>query len=160
MSRIHRNLSIRGVVYPDADAAAEALGVTATQVRAHARAGTLDRCGAGGRGVAPMPVRVRGVDYPSPAAAAHAFGIGVDAVYRRIEAGRADDIGLPNARGQHCAQPVEIGPLSFPSKSAAARALGLSPNYVHSAYARKSPKMLERVVAAAMAQAAKREELS
>jgi len=149
-ARRYVNLTIRGVTYRDAGHAAAELGVHPVTVRAHARAGTLRRCGAGASGVEPTPVRVRGVDFESAEATAAHYGVHIQVVYRRLAEGRPDDIGLPNARGQHLAKPVVIGPVSFRSMRDADRALGLGTNYVQKAFKRNSRSMLERVFAAAM----------
>lgn len=148
--RLHTNLVIRGVVYRDADHAAAELKVHPVTVRAHARAGTLHRCGAGVSGVEPTPVCVRGLDFVSAEAAAAHFGVHIQVVYRRLVDGRPDDIGLPNNRGQHIAKPVVIGPVSFRSMRDADRALGFGKDYVQKAFRRNSKSMLERVLAAAM----------
>ncbi|SFR40589.1 hypothetical protein SAMN04488005_1524 [Yoonia tamlensis] len=153
-ARRHTNLTIRGVTYRDADHAAAKLKVHPVNVRAHARAGTLHRCGAGKSGVEPMPVCVRGVDFESAEAAAAHFGLHISVVYRRLAAGRPNDIGRPNARGQHIAKPVVIGPVSFRSMRDADRALGFGKDYVQKAFKRNSQSMLERVFAAAMQYAA------
>ena len=149
-ARRHTNLTIRGVTYRDADHAAAELKVHPVTVRAHARAGTLHRCGAGASGVEPTPVRVRGVDFESAEAAAAHFGVHIQVVYRRLAKGRPDDIGLPNERGQHLAKPVVIGPVSFRSMRDADRALGFGRDYVQKAFRRNSQSMLERILAAAM----------
>ncbi|MBR9651898.1 hypothetical protein [Thalassovita aquimarina] len=154
MTRRHRNLQIRGVIYRDADHAAACLGVTATTVRAHARAGTLDRVGLGLNGPAPMPVSVRGQRFDSPEACAAHFDVGVDHVYKRLAAGRPDDIGLPNRRGQYRAKRVTIGPVRFRSMAEASRELGFGRDYVQRAYQRGSKLMQERILAAAMEYAA------
>ena len=155
MARKYRDLVIRGETYRDADHAAAVLGVTATTVRAHARAGTLDRCGAGLSGPVPGPVRVRGVDFASPEACARHFGIGVDAVYRRLSEGRPDDIGRPNSRGIYRARPLRVGPVRFRSMAEASRALGFGEGYVSRAFERDSARMKQRILAAAMAYAAR-----
>ena len=150
IDRRHANLTIRGVTYRDADHAAAELRVHPATVRAHARAGTLHRCGTGATGVEPTPVRVRGVDFESAEAAAAHFGVHIDVVYRRLRHGCPDDIGLANARGQHIAKPVVIGPVSFRSMRAADRALGFGNDYVQKAFKRNSETMLQRVLSAAM----------
>jgi len=43
--RVYQNIEIRGVVYPDVNAAAAALGVTAGQVRMAVRKDRLDGLG-------------------------------------------------------------------------------------------------------------------
>lgn len=149
-ARRHRNIPIRGVSYRDADQAAAALGVTATTIRAHARAGTLDRVGLGRSGVEPMPVRVRGREFPSPDACAAHFDVTVNVVYKRLAEGRPDLIGLPRQSGMYKARPITIGPLCFASMAQASRELGFSEGYVHRAIERDSSAMKQRILAAAM----------
>ena len=71
--RRHRAVEIRGVVYPDANVAAAAVGVQPQTVICAIRNGTLDDCGLGKVGAKPMPIRIRGVDYPNARAAAQAL---------------------------------------------------------------------------------------
>lgn len=150
-------VQIGDVKYPSRKEAAAALGVSRTTLRLAIKRGSLDRLVAGERGVQPMPVRIRGVDYASPKAAAAAFGINVQQVYRRIDSGRADEIGLPNRRGQYLARPITIGDVRFASISEADRALGFRPGYVKSWLERGSRKTGERILRAVMQMKAKRE---
>lgn len=158
MARVHRDLVIRGVIYPDADAAAAAMGVSAMTIRSHARAGTLDRCGLGLTGGNPgNPVKVRGRVFASGVEAARHFGVNPNSVWRRLNEGRPEEIGLPNQRGIYRAKSVVFGPLRFRSMAEASRALGFSRSYVSCALRSGSPRMRERIVAAAMELAGRKE---
>lgn len=153
----YTNLEVRGKVYANTNAVAEAFGVTPTTVRRHIQAGTLHRVGLRAFGVEPTPVRIRGKVYGSATEAAHALGVGVNQVYRRLEQGRPDDIGCPNQRGQYLAKQIQIGPLRFRSMAEADRQLGFGKDYVSNAYRRGSKRMLERVMAAALMKAAQQD---
>lgn len=150
MTRIHTDLVIHGTTHADANVAADALGVCAMTIRAHARAGTLHRVGLGLSGVEPMRVCIRGRMFDSPADAAAHFGVDIGQVYRRLAAGDPDSIGKPNDRGQHKAKSVTFGPLTFRSYAQASRELGFSSGYVGRAFERNSKTMKERILAAAM----------
>lgn len=155
--RLHRDIVIRGVTYPTiADAAVE-LGVSASTIRHALLRGTLDRVGLGRRGFDPMPVNVRGTDYPSARHAANALGLTPEAIYRAIAQGRTDTVGS----GGRCpnpakARPVRLGPVTFPSMQAASVALGFSRGYIANARFFRRASAQERILAAAMAYAARR----
>jgi len=156
-ARKYRDITIQGTTYPDVDAASKALKVHPVSIRKHLRDGTIDRCGLGVKGPAPVPVKIRGCLYESAQAAADALGVSREMVYRRLAAGRPDDIGKPDKRGMHCAVPFEIGPFQFPSVSEAARALGFTPNYLHRMRHGGGNRMRQRVLAAAMKLVAEQE---
>lgn len=155
---VYRDIEIRGRVYPDANAAAAALGVTADAVRMAARRGTLHRCGTGASHPEPMPVRIRGVVYPDARTAAAALGVTPTAVWAALAAGNPDRVGLPNPPPNWRARPFTVGGLRFASMRAAALALGFSdPGYVARAMKRNSRRGRERILAAAMAYRARLE---
>lgn len=152
--RRHRDIEIRGTVYPDADAAAAALGVHPATVRVAVRRGTLHRVGLGLHGPEPMPVRVRGRVFADAGAAAAHFGVTRQGIYGVIGRGCEERYLRPYRRGGAGAVPVAIGVLRFASVSAAARALGVSRGCIRRAVAGGSARCRERVLAAAMAHAA------
>lgn len=76
----HRNIVIRGVIYPDAKTAAEAFGLNSDTVRLMVRTGRADRIGTGQPGHTPAPVTIRGVTYASAKAAAAALGCPVGTI--------------------------------------------------------------------------------
>lgn len=128
-ARKYRDIEVRGVVYPTAQAAAAALGVREITVLRAARLGRLDTLGLGAAGLQSMPVRIRGVVYPSAAAAASALGVGVSAVRQALARGREDRVGLPRHRklppNSAPGKAVSIGGFEFVSQVAADAALGL-----------------------------------
>ena len=149
--RVHRNITIRGRVYPTAQAAARALGVQDQTIHRAARLGVLDRVGVGKGRREPMPVRVRGVVYENAAAAAEATGLTKNAIYNAISKGRADRVGLPPQGLSSSARPFVIGPMTFPSQTAAEQALGFSRGYISRARRMGWPLPGKRMLAAAMA---------
>jgi len=153
--RVHRDIPIRGVVYPTVQAAAAALGVSERAVLWAIRNGTLHRCGTGASHPEPMPVRIRGEVFENAHAAAARFGVAPHTVWRAIQDGREDRIGLQQAYNNAKSQPVTLGGQTFPSKSAASRAMGRAPGYVAHVLKRGGPRAREALIGAAMALAAR-----
>lgn len=150
-NRIYQDIEIRGVVYPDADAAAAAFGVTADAVRMACRRGTQHRIGTGAVGVEPMRVRIAGRDFETAKAAAAHFGVHTSAVYAAIRDGDPDRVARPAVYNPWKSRRFSIGGLTFPSMSAASRALGFTDEYIAQVMRRGSERGRERILAAAMA---------
>ena len=91
----HRNLNVRGTVYPDTASAAKGEGVSQEAVYYAIRNGSLDRLGMGTRGPQPYPVRIGARTYPSVKAASRALGISVPAIYSAIHDGDPDRLVRP-----------------------------------------------------------------
>lgn len=147
--RKYWEITIRGVTYPDVNAAAQAFGVGAHAIRQAARAGRLDRVGMP-KGCEPMPVRIRGEDYADAKAAARALGVTTNAVYQAIVQGREDRLGLPRAPVRNRGRRFEIGGMSWPSEAEACRQLGLCLNYIYLARRRGSVAMQQVILQRAM----------
>lgn len=146
--RLYCNITIRGVTYPTAQAAARALAVQEQTVQRAARLGVLDQVGLGKGRKERLPVSVRGVVYPDAHSASAATGLAVNTIYNAIARGHADRVGLgPVYDRPPNAQPIVLGPLSFPSQTEAERVLGFSRGYISRA---KRLGWMESVVAAAM----------
>jgi len=154
---IYSNIEIRGVVYPDARAAAAALGVSPDAVRIAVRKGTRHRIGTGAVGVEPMPVCLAGQRFENVRAAAAHFGVTRHAIYQAISSGRAQDFGKPPRHARLKSKPVTIGNLAFPSMAAADRVLGFGQGYISRALRRGSKAGLQRIWAAAMKESMRRE---
>lgn len=126
--------TIRGVEYPNNEAAAKAFGLSVFTIK-HARyRGREDFIG-GPCGAAPMPVRIRGKVYASAKIAAKALKLSPNHIRHMIADGREDFIGTGMKRVREKgtipanAIPFAIGTFIWPSRSAAARALGMSRSY-------------------------------
>jgi len=153
----HVDIQIRGVVYPTARAAGEALGVRPHRVLEALRDGNLDEVGLRRAHPKPMPIRVRGKLYPSPTDASLALKVTVKAVYSALQRGTLDRLGLKRRYNGARARAIVLGGLSFPSGAAAERALGLSKGYIAVARAKGSDFMWGNVMAAALRLQAARE---
>jgi hypothetical protein len=153
--RRYRDIEIRGTVYPTVQDVADALGVTPRAVTMAIRKGTTDRIGTGAVGSEPMPVRIRGRVYPDAGAAAKALGVTRGRIHQAINRGHEDRVGLPPSHNGARAKPVRVGGLDFPSMAAASRALGFRSEYLSRVMTRGSKRGRERILAAAMAYAAK-----
>lgn len=155
--RIYRDIEVRGVVYATAQDCARALGVTDQAVRRAVRSGCTRRLGLRQAHVEPMAVRIRDRVFPDARAAAAAFDVGVTAIYAAIARGEIDRIGLPPRRRNPKSLPIVIGGLRFASMAEAERALGFRPGYI--AHSRKLGRRsaMEKIVAAAMREARRRE---
>jgi len=147
--RKYWEITIRGVTYPDVNAAAKAFGIGADAIRQAARAGRLDRVGMP-KGCEPMPVRIRGKDYADAKAAARALGVTPNAVYQAIVQGREDRLGLPRGPVRNRGRRFEIGGMSWPSEAEACRQLGLCVNYIYLARRRGSVAMQQMIMQRAM----------
>lgn len=159
-ARIYQSIEIRGVTYPDLNAAADALGVHPNTVRAARRNGRLHRVGTGRVGTEPLPVRIAGQEFESAQAAAAHFGVAVGTVYSAVCDGDPDRIVRPKRYNPWKSQPFSIGGLTFPSMREASRALGFkSEEYIAKAIKRGSRRGQERILAAAMAYAARRDQV-
>jgi len=148
--RIYRDFEVRGVVYPDANVAAAALGVTPEAVRIALRKGTAHRLGTGAVGAEPLPVRIRGRVFPSTNAAAAHLGVTPNAIQKALSEGREDQVGLPQRYNGAVSKPVTIGVQTYPSMASASRALGFSAGYVSQALRRQSTVAMQGILAAAM----------
>lgn len=138
----HSNVVIRGVKYTSASAAATALGVTAGQVRAADRKGSLDLVGIQrGR----RAVTIRGVTYPNFAAAGRALGVGARTIRDAYSRGTLHRAGL----GHKGPEPmrVRIAGLVFDDIHAAAAHYGVRPMTVYSAIADGDPDRIVRTPA-------------
>lgn len=153
----YRNIEVRGTVYADAKAVADAYGVTTETVRKAIKKGTLHRIGTGAVGAEPLPVRIRGRVFPTARDAARHFGVGRSAIYHAIKQGREDRLGLPRQQKNGMAKPITIGPLSFPSMNEAGRVLGFGNNYVSQAISSGRTSAMERILSAAMREARRRQ---
>ena len=153
-----RAVVIRGVTYPNFSAAGRALGVHPNTVRAAYRNGTLHRVGTGRVGPEPMPVRIAGRDFADVFAAARAFRCKPATVYAAICDGDPDRIARAPVYNPWKSKPFSVGGLNFPSMRAASRALGFADeDYVAKVVKRGSKRGMQRIVAAAMAVAARRD---
>lgn len=146
--RIYRDIAINGIVYADANAAAEALGVTPQTVRKAIQKDTTHRIGSRIVGAEPMPVWIRGQDFTSAKDAAAHFGVTTGAVYRAINEGRAERFLLPR-RGGARSKPVTVAGRKFPSMAEASRALGFSQTYISRVLRNGSVASIQRVIEAA-----------
>lgn len=153
--RLYRDIEIRGTVYPTVQDAADAFGVTPRAVTMAIRKGTTHRIGTGAVGPEPLPVRIRGRVYPDAGAAAKALGLTRHAIHLAIAEGREERVGLPPGHNGARAKPVRVGGLDFPSMAAASRALGFRSEYLSHVMTRGSKRGRERILAAAMAYAAR-----
>lgn len=152
--RVYRDITVRGVTYPDANAAAAALGVSAEAVRIAIRKGTAHRIGTRAVGSEPMPVLVNGQIFESARSAAAQLGLKPSTIYRAINEGRAHRLtGIRRYNGGR-SKPVTLGNLCFSSMEQANRALGFRQGYVSLALRRGSKAAKQRILAAAMAYAA------
>lgn len=156
--RVHRDIVVRGTVYATVGDAAEGEGVSTGAVYKAMKAGTLDKLGTRHRGRKPeMPVRIRGVIYASAAEAAARLGCRVNNIYQQIARGRAERIGLGPEYNHAMSKQVAIGGLRFASMAQASRELGFGSSYVSQALRSGSRHAQQRILAAAMALAARRE---
>lgn len=89
-----KSITIRGVTYPTASAAALACGVTVSAISQAAKRGGLEKVGLKVPRRAAVPVTVRGVTYPSQTVAACALGITVASVNAAYKQDRLDGVGL------------------------------------------------------------------
>lgn len=135
-----KTVSIRGITYPDEQAAADAFGLNRRTVVNAIRKGRQDFIGIPAHktrkrtGQEPMKVRVAGKEYTDAKAAAAAHGVKVKTIYSALCRGGEEYVGLGQKRPHRkrrpdqktCAKPVQIGSLSFRSIKAASAFLGCS----------------------------------
>lgn len=152
---VHGPVEIRGVVYPGPKAAAQALGLHPETVRTAIRKGTLHRCGTGRVGPEPMPVRIAGRTFADARAAAAHHGVAPATVWAAVCDADPDRIARAPRWKPWRARPFTIGGITFPSMLEAERALGLTAGYIRTSIKRGSKRGYERIVAAAMAYAAR-----
>lgn len=154
-----RDIEIRGVVYPNLPAAAKACGVTDAAVRSAMRNGTLHRVGLRKPGREPLPVRINGREYKSAAAAAKHLKCTKAAIYQAVSCGREDRVAIRKTYNGGPSKPIKLGTLSFSSHAAASRALGFKSGFLSRALSRGSKRGWQRILAAAMTEAARRDRL-
>jgi hypothetical protein len=155
--RRYSDINVRGTVYADANAAADALGVNPNTVRTAYRNGTLHRVGTGRVGPEPMRVQIAGQVFDNVHAAAKHFGCCPRTIWAALGDGDPDRVARLQRYNPWKSKRFQIGTLSFPSMRAASRALGFKDEeFIAKAVKRKSKRGQERILAAAMAYAAKR----
>ena len=137
--RKYQNIEIHGVVYPDANAAATALGVTSHHVRKTLRDERPD--GLGTRPAA-RPVTIRGVTYPSFSAAARAHGVKPDTVAVACRNGTLHRVGTGRVGPEP--MPVRIAGQDFEDVRAAATHFGLTRQAIYSAIDDGDPDRVAR----------------
>lgn len=153
-------VTIQGVTYPSARAAAAALGVSPKTIYGAIYRGREGRIGVGVG--APMPVTIRGVAYPSARHAAEALGVTVHAVYSGLCKGYIDRVGLGTdyaSRKVKGGRPraVIVAGRSFQTIAELARFLGRDPSCVRVSL-RSGPEAQGRIVRAVMAETARIEQ--
>lgn len=153
----YRDITIRGVTYPDAKTAADALGVGRNTVLKALRNGRLDGVGLDRKGIPEMPVRIRGRDFKNAAAAARHFGVGRSAIYAALAAGDPGRVRRKRISPLHCSKPFSVGGLRWTSLRAASIDLGFCPEYVSKAYRLNRRSAKQRILAAAMQLAEQRQ---
>ena len=141
---------IRGVTYPNAGAAAEALGVSKMTVLGAIREGKPDRVGLG-RSL--MQVTIRGVTYRSAAEAAEALGVATATVYCALTRGDIDRVGIGvdyearKTKGGLPPKPVTVAGRRFASMADLARFVGMTPRAVRNVFSRGKDKARDDLVA-------------
>lgn len=142
--RIDCPITVRGVTYPDPDAAAAALGVSRSAVLDYLRDGKLDLLGLRAASIQNLadlcPFTVRGQEFASFAACADHFGISEKAVKNAVRNGRAEVIGIPahKTRKRHGPDPMEVRIRGrvFANVNAAAKHFKVTPETIRSAIQR------------------------
>jgi len=140
--RAGQQVTIRGTVYPNRKAAADALDVSLGSVYKAIARGNTERLGLGRR--LPDPVTVRGVTYDDPKAASDALGVSTATVYRARERGTEDNIGLRKTSGVK--QPVTIGKHHWVSMSTCSRDLGCSHDWLRKTLKNGDVPALRRLI--------------
>lgn len=128
--RKHRDIEVRGTVYPTVQACAAALGVSQEAVYWAIRDGNLPRLGLGCVGRELIPIRIRGQRFASAAEAAAHFGVKKSAIYQAIAKNRLDRVGQRTGRTPKNARGITICGHSWPSMAALSRELGKCPEFV------------------------------
>lgn len=147
---VHRDITIRGQVFPTVRAAAAHFGLSYQAIRWAMLRGKLDLVGTGTRPAVPMRVRIREMEFGSAAAAAAHFGLSVKTVQTAVWRGTQDRIGLPRPPSAR-ARPVTLHGVRWPSRAAACRALGLSHGFLWHVEHGGGRAARERLLAAVMA---------
>ncbi len=130
-----KSVTIRGVTYPDASAAAAAVGVSMPTMYRAIRENRLDHVGLGTGSINICPVLIRGVYYPTQTAAAEALGVRADTISKALTRGNIDSVGI--GKGNWLREvdaprnPITILGVTFPSMAAASRLLGYTDRHVH-----------------------------
>lgn len=136
-TRKYVNLNVRGTIYPTAQAAAAALGVSVNVVQGAARNGRLETLGIGGIS---KPVIIRGVSYPSCTAAGRALGVSPNTVAAARRKGTLHRVGTGAVGVEPL--PVRIRGVEYPNVRAAAAALKCPVGTVYSAICQGNPDRL------------------
>lgn len=135
----YSNITIRGVTYVDAAAAADALGVTAGQVRLAVRKGRLEFVGTR---AAERPVEIRGVTYANFSDAARAHGVHPNTVRAAYRNGTLHRVGTGRVGPEPMC--VRIAGKDFGDVRAAAAHYGVQPMTVYAAIADGDPDRIAR----------------
>jgi 2-methylcitrate dehydratase PrpD len=104
-------------------------------------------------------VRINGRDYKTVAAAAKHLNCTKGAIYQAVNLGREDRVACRQTFNNGPSKPVTIGTLSFPSRASASRALGFKSGFLSKALSRGSKRGWQRILSAAMTEAARRDAL-
>lgn len=142
--RLSCPVPVRGITYPNPDAAAAALGVSRASVLEALRLGDLDTLGLRSAQIRRVqdrcPFEVRGQQFETFEACAEVFGITVTSVKQALRKGRADQIGLPahKTRKRHGPAPMRAraSGKDYESYKAAAQRLKVSETTVRTAVTR------------------------
>ena len=105
-----------------------------------------------------MRVRIDGREFANVNEAARFYGKAPGTIYSAIHDGDPDRVARVPRWNPARSQPVTIGPLTFSSMAEASRALGFkNREFVSKALKHRSKRGMQRILAAAMKLAAKRE---
>lgn len=151
-------LDIRGVVYPTAQVAAAAHGVSAQAVRVAAGRGTLHRVGTGQAGIEPMPVLIRGRRFENAKQAAAHYGVTASAVHSAMARGKLDNLARPQRYNGAKSKSVTLAGMFFVSMSEADRVLGFKRGYVSLALRRQSRAAMQSILGAVMRERNRRDQ--
>ena len=154
----YTDLDVRGTIYPDAQTAAVAHGVSAEAVRWAARRGALHRLGTGRVGVEPMPVLIRGERFRDAKQAAAHYGVTPAAVYTAMMRGKLDNLARPQRYNGAKSKPVTLASMRFASMSEADRVLGFKRGYVSLALRRQSLPAMQAILGAVMRERNRRDQ--
>ncbi|MDE4272972.1 NUMOD1 domain-containing DNA-binding protein [Phaeobacter gallaeciensis] len=135
----YRDITIRGVTYPDAKTAAAALGLSVSRVRSALRTDTLNSLGRRSR---LCPVTIRGVTYESFSKAAQELGVSANTVRAAARNGTLHRVGTGRVGVEP--MPVLIAGLRFESAQAAADHFKVKVMTVYSAISDGDPDRIAR----------------
>jgi hypothetical protein len=155
---VHRDIEIRGTVYPDVRSAAEAVGVGCNAILKAMAEGRLSKVGLRQTQRPEMPIQIRGKVYKNAKTAARAMGVTPGAVYSSLYRGDLHRLGLPR-RGGAKSKPFRLGGYEWPSMRAASMDLGFHPEYVSRSFLKNRETAKARILGAAMKFAAKNAEI-